>query len=208
MKKTTKIIAAASVLGVLGVAVLPVASYADSDVTLQLTVAASNTGDCTGAGLTATDNNGSAACEGTGGNNGTGYTWTIVDKDGAKLNMTTAVDGNGGTTGGLAPIAAPAAAISGTNVYGVKFGVTSAATSGYTGNLAGSTASGLNLATNVSAAPLSSNFLPVQATTASIKTNAAGLINIGATLGESHDSTLAAGVYKNTLTIQSAVANP
>jgi hypothetical protein len=186
---------------------LPVAGYAASDVLLQVTINASSTGDCTGGSGSITGNNGSDDCEGIGGNNGLGYTWTIVDKDGTKLNMTTAVDSNGGTTGGLAPIAAPAASVTGTNVYGVKFGVASAASSGYTGLLTGSSANGLSLTTNVSSTPLSSNYLPVQATTASIKTNGAGLINIGTTLGESHDSTLSAGTYTNTLTIQTAVAN-
>lgn len=208
MTKISKLILGAGALGVMGIAALPIASHAAAgDVLLQLTVSASSTGDCAEASITS--GSGSTACEGTGGNNGLGYTWTIVDKDGSKFNMALG-DATGGAagSGGLAPISGSAATVTGTNVYGVKFGVTTATNSGYTGNLNGSVADGLSGSTNVSTDPLSSLYLPVKtAPVASIKTNGAGMINITTTLGVSTDSTLAAGVYENTLKIQTAVAN-
>jgi|GEM_PF-5318171 len=75
MTKISKILTGAAALGVLGVAALPLASFA-GDVILSVQVMADNDpGTCI-----------DADCTG-GGNNGNGYTVTIADKDGSKFNL-------------------------------------------------------------------------------------------------------------------------
>lgn len=188
MTKISKILTAATVLGVMGIAVLPVASYADGDVIVSVTVGTQNdTGTCTG-----------AACTG-GGNNATGYTATITDKDGAKFNLAnnTDVADNSGTsstgTRAIPTISSPMATIASGSAagYGVKASAntTGIASGAYTGTY------------TYAPTALSTSWNPVSATIGTVKSASAGLFNIGITHAEDYSSGIEAGTYTNTLKV-------
>jgi len=77
-KRITKVIAALGVVAGLGVAALPLGSYAAQDQLVSVIVSASGAGtpDCTG-----------NECDIPGTNNATGQTVTIADKDGVRFSL-------------------------------------------------------------------------------------------------------------------------
>jgi hypothetical protein len=178
MSKITRIVAAASTLGVLGVAVLPVASFADmgagEDINLSVTIDISNSDK--------------------GGNNEYGYTWTISDKDG---NHNLGKDQPAGiNSGGLAPFATSniltskvSSISSGTNVYGVKYTVipnTDQPATIVSGTSYLDQANYFGIATDNSVGTFASG--------------GSGMIDgITGTVGETHNNAIASGTYQNTL---------
>lgn len=187
-KTLTKVVAGLGIVAGLGVAIAPLATYAAQDVLISVTVnEEDNTGDCTG-----------ASCTG-GGNNGLGYTITIEDGDGVKFNLSNNTldagsnDNEGATSGGFAPIGAATTALPTTwtgNVYGLKF--SAGASSTYTGNYTGTLAE-----TNA----ISEKYFPVAAEVGTLITATPGEVEVSVATGEHHDSTIANGVYTNTISI-------
>jgi hypothetical protein len=193
MTKISKIMLAAGALGVLGVTALPVASYADVNTVLTVTVLASS--DTSGA---------------TGGNNGAGYTWNVKDTDGTKLNMGT-TDATGTDTGGIVPAAtASAYAANGTSAqYGLKFELVPVASgpsvintnAGYIAITGSNQKIGeTNTGGSIQGWPTALSISPVAGTHYGNDTQGSSKVYLTA----QWSTTLAAGVYKNTITISQA----
>ena len=188
MKRTmAKVMAGLGVVAGLGVAVLPLSAYAADDILISVQISPSDeTGTCS-----------DTTCEG-GGNNPTGYTVTITDKDGVKFNLDNNTNnagandnaGSSSTTGTIVTIAAATATVSGTNVYGVKFipNTTNISSGAYAGSYTYGTI-------------VSGQFNPIAATVGTISTAGPGSFAVDHATGYSVDNSLPAGTYTNTLSI-------
>ena len=174
MTKISKLILGAGALGVMGIAALPFTSYAvDSQIIVEVTQQ-DTPGGCVG-----------DECSG-GGNDPDGYTLTITDRDSAKFNLSS-TDEDGATSGGFAPIATAASTVSGSNVYGVKFSA-NGGSEGFQGTFTGTLAAHDN-----------TNYVPIQATVGTYISDGPGTFSVTHVTGESHDSSLLPGTYRNTI---------
>ncbi|MDL2327929.1 hypothetical protein LJC64_04715 [Ruminococcaceae bacterium OttesenSCG-928-A11] len=204
MTKISKIITAASVLGVMGLAVLPAASYAavnQADVVLSVTVAGTDSIE--------------------GGNNATGYVWLISDKDGGTTNLAKGVaDDAGASTGGLSLIGTKTAigtGVTANNSYGFQVNFTNLTGTVNGGQVftdgSGAFYYGSDLLVSGAASAVTNASTPVAVSTAN-----SGTVNVtvpsltgsaagGANSAYKYDATITPGTYKNTFVITCASNN-
>lgn len=219
MTKISKIITAAAALGVMGLAVLPAASYAAVNSILQVNITGDDSDD--------------------GGNNPTGYKWFVSDKDGGTTNMTTA-SAEGGSSGGFELIATKVPMATGmtvNNTYGFQAyygnvnvdptntfdGILSQTTGGYSDQLttpslffgkdllvgSGATGAGAVTGASLPVALGTSKAGTLRVTVPSLVTDDGYALGAGPSNAGSgnavgwfkYDNTLPVGNYQNTLTV-------